>query len=168
MSKKSKPKFYADEGLPEPIFQYVKSRGFSIVKTTLKHHPDENICQQARKESRIVLTMNPTHFWNENKCKTMQTSGVVILNFDPSEMDQANDAFCMLWNGFARDYSYLSSSWNRIKTKISSTQLSLKWISEDNRLLEESYKIENGEIVLTKKNPICESCEYVFNCGYYD
>lgn len=168
MSKK--PKLYADEQLPESIRLYIDENGFSIPRTALKGHPDENICRKAKKENRIVVTMNTKHFWEEKYCPLRHTGGIIILDFSTDQVEQAKNAFCILWNNFVKEYSSKLLTWEGLKAKISASQLTLKWISTKGKEYCEKYKIENGTILMTTRNPKCENleCTEIDNCRYYD
>lgn len=165
-----KPKLYADEQLPEPLRLHIEKKGFSIPKTTLKGHPDENIWRKAKEENRLVVTMNTKHFWEEKYCPLHYVGGIIILDFSTDQVEQAKNAFCILWYDFVKEYSYKSLTWEGLKVKISASNLTLKWISTKGTESEEKYKIENGRILMTTRNPKCDKleCTETDNCEYYD
>ena len=143
-----KVKIYADVNIPRTLIDELRTAGLPIesaVEAGYSTHPDENICQQANKRRKVLLTMD-RDFWNDRKHPPQKTRGIIFIDIPPDQPEKAIAGLARFYALFAKYYPL--NSWEGTKARITEYGFVIKYRTREGRLSEDEFHLtDNGKLV---------------------
>jgi len=139
-----KLKLCSDSSIPQPIVSELRSIGIPVVtayEDGVSSHSDSSILAWAKREKRILLTMDHD-FWDDRKFPLQTVRGLIFIDVSPEDINSALKAFGLIYGTFASSYSL--EWWQNMKARATTQFYLLKMRSWEGKVVQYEIKLEGG------------------------
>ena len=116
MPKVHKPKFYVDQGVPEPLIDSLRRRRLKVMKS-IEELPDnapDDLVRRRAQEHQMVLLTKDHGFWDDREHPLKLTSGMVIVDTDDRMIEKVFNDYYDFINRFSQgEWEYTKAMFNQ-------------------------------------------------------